>query len=76
MKPLCSGVNIYVDDKWMASIAADVRGEMDRISQRLAQRVRELAERYESPLPVLTQQMVDAEAAVSAHLAKMGFVWQ
>ncbi|HPQ95227.1 MAG: type I restriction-modification system subunit M [Thiothrix sp.] len=67
---------LVVDDKWMASIAADVRGEMDRISQRLAQRVRELAERYESPLPVLTQQMVDAEAAVSAHLAKMGFVWQ
>lgn len=67
---------LVVDDKWLAAIVADVNGEMDRISQRLTQRVKTLAERYETPLPTLTREVADAEAAVDKHLAQMGFVWQ
>jgi type I restriction enzyme M protein len=45
---------LVVDDKWMASIERSVKTEMERISQRLTQRIKELAERYETPLPKQT----------------------
>jgi hypothetical protein len=40
-----------VDDKWMARLSAAVQGELDRVSQTLTGRIRELAERYATPLP-------------------------
>ena len=64
---------LVVDDKWLAALAAAIHGEMDRISQALTQRVRELAERYETPLPQATSRVIELEARVNAHLAKMGF---
>ena len=65
---------MVVEDKWLAAIAAAIHGEMDRISQTLTQRVRELAERYESPLPLLTDKVADLSAKVAVHLEKMGFL--
>jgi type I restriction enzyme M protein len=50
-----------------------IHGEMDRISQALTQRVKGLAERYETPLPTLTGKVADLSAKVAAHLKKMGF---
>src|SRR6266567_300227 len=35
---------LVVDDKWLAALDAAIHGEMDRISQALTQRVKELAE--------------------------------
>lgn len=64
---------LVVEDKWLATIDADIHGEMDRISQTLTQRVKELAERYETPLPTLTGEVADLSAKVAAHLTKMGF---
>lgn len=64
---------LVVEDKWLAAIEADIHGEMDSISQSLTQRVKELAERYETPLPVLTGKVADLSAKVAAHLKKMGF---
>ena len=64
---------LVVDDKWLAALDADVHGEMDRISQSLTQRVKELAERYESPLPQLSGRVADFEEKVSSHLERMGF---
>jgi len=66
---------LVVDDKWMATIGKDIHSEMDRISQRLTQRIKELAERYETPLPQQTQNVMDLETTVNGHLHKMGFVW-
>ncbi len=66
---------LVVDDKWMATIDKDIHSEMDRISQRLTQRIKELAERYETPLPLQTKNVAKLEKAVNAHLEKMGFVW-
>ena len=66
---------LVVDDKWLAALAADIRGEMERISQTLTHRVKELAERYETPLPMAVQQVAELEAAVKGHLARMGFSW-
>lgn len=66
---------LVVDDKWMATIERSVKSEMERISQRLTQRIKDLAARYETPLPQQTSEVADLEAKVSAHLEKMGFVW-
>ncbi|MFZ4802568.1 MAG: type I restriction endonuclease subunit M, partial [Chlorobium sp.] len=63
---------LVVDDKWLATIAAAIHGEMDRISQTLTRRVKELAERYETPLPEVNSKVAELEAKVNAHLQRMG----
>jgi type I restriction enzyme M protein len=67
---------LVVDDKWMAAIEKNVKTEMERVSQGLSQRIKELAERYEMPLPKLNKEVLQLESKVSTHLAKMGFVWK
>jgi type I restriction enzyme M protein len=67
---------LVVDDKWLAALDRDIHGEMDRISQALTQRVKELAERYETPLPQLISRVAELEAKVGRHLEKMGFAWK
>jgi type I restriction enzyme M protein len=49
---------------------------MDRISQVLAGRVKELAERYETPLPQMVSRVAEREAEVNRHLEQMGFSWK
>jgi type I restriction enzyme M protein len=66
---------LVVDDKWMATLDAAIHGEMDRVSQQLTQRVKELAERYEIPLPQMTCRVAELEAMVNQHLERMGFTW-
>ena len=66
---------LVVGAKWMAALESALQGELDRVSQRLTQRVRELAERYAAPLPQMAGQVDDLEAKVNAHLEKMGFSW-
>jgi type I restriction enzyme M protein len=67
--------SLVVDYKWLATINTDIHSEMDRISQTLTQRVKELAERYDKPLPVLAEQADAMEFKVRAHLERMGFTW-
>ena len=76
--PKLSAVEIHalvVDDKWVAALDSDIHGEMDRISQALTQRVKELAERYEMPMPVMAGRVSELEANVNRHLERMGFAW-
>ncbi|MCL4315867.1 MAG: SAM-dependent methyltransferase, partial [Gammaproteobacteria bacterium] len=67
---------LVVDDKWLAALDKDIHGEMDRISQALTQRVKDLAERYETPLPKMVGRVTELEAKVNRHLEKMGFAWK
>jgi type I restriction enzyme M protein len=67
---------LIVDDKWLAVLDAVIHGEMDRVSQQLTQRVKELAERYETSLPKLTERVTELEAKVNGHLERMGFAWK
>lgn len=66
---------LVVDDKWLAALRTAIHGEMDRISQGLTQRVKELADRYDTPMPQMASHVAKLEAKVNQHLAKMGFVW-
>jgi len=67
---------LVVDDKWLAAIYVAVHGEMDRISQALTQRVKELAERYDVALPALAQRVSEFGDKVHRHLERMGFSWK
>jgi type I restriction enzyme M protein len=66
---------LVVDDKWLAVLDSAIHGEMNRISQALTQRVKELAERYETPLPQMIDEVAALEAKVNRHLERMGFAW-
>ena len=67
---------LVVDDKWLATLAAAVQGELDRVSQTLTGRIRQLAERYATPLPQLTDEVATLASRVDEHLKKMGAVWK
>lgn len=67
---------IVVEKKWMAAMEQRIRTEMDNISHRLTQRIKELAERYETPMPQLSNQVNDLAVKVENHLKEMNFVWE
>lgn len=50
-----------------------IHTEMQRISQRLTQRIKELADRYESTLSAMTAEVLLLEEKVKGHLVQMGF---
>lgn len=64
---------LVVEDKWLTQLATDVQGELDRVSQALTARIRQLAERYAAPLPQVVDEVEVLAAKVEGHLAKMGF---
>jgi len=66
---------LVVEGKWLASIRGAIEGEVERLTQRLASRVRELDERYATPLPTLEEEEKALSAEVEGHLKKMGLVW-
>lgn len=65
---------LVVDGKWLATIGADVRSELDRVSRALTGRVRQLAERYETPLSRLSDEVAAISVRVDEHLRKMWVV--
>jgi type I restriction enzyme M protein len=65
---------LVITDKWMATLEKEVKTEMDRISQTLTGRIKELAERYTKPMPTIVKELQTQEQKVQSHLAKMGFV--
>lgn len=67
--------NIVVTDKWTAAIARSVRGEVERMSLRLADRIRELAYRYSRSLPDLARDVAKLAQRVDTHLKNMGATW-
>jgi type I restriction enzyme M protein len=66
---------LVVDDKWLATLFAAVQAELDRVSRTLTGRIHQLAERYETPMPLLTSEVAALAARVDGHLKKMGAVW-
>lgn len=67
--------DLVVRDKWLADLHTAVLGEQDRISQRLAARVVELAERYGRTLPALDREVEALTAKVEQHLKHMELAW-
>ncbi len=67
---------LVVDDKWMAIITTAVQDELDRVSRTLTSRICQLAERYATPLPQLTDEVAVLAAKVKKHLKQMGMIWK
>ena len=65
---------LVVEDKWLATLATEIQTELDRVSQALAGRLRQLAERYATPLPKLEEEAGVLSAKVDGHLKTMGFL--
>ena len=63
---------LVVEDKWFAGIRGAIDGEVQRLTQGLAGRVKALEERYARPLPALEQEVEAFGAKVEGHLRRMG----
>ncbi|MCZ7568251.1 MAG: hypothetical protein M5U01_06660 [Ardenticatenaceae bacterium] len=66
---------VMTTDKWFAAIQAAIEGEVQRLTQRLAARVKELEERYAQPLPELEREVEVLSKKVEVHLKRMALVW-
>lgn len=66
---------LVITHKWQAHLQQALQQEQERISQNLTQRIKELAERYATPMNTLETEVQEAAAKVSAHLQKMVWVW-
>lgn len=67
--------SLVVDDKWMGALKASIESEVDKVGQNLTRRVKELTERYETPMPQLISAVSELEEKVRQHLERMGFKW-
>ena len=66
---------LVVEDKWMTALRDSINSEIESVSHKLAGRIKELAERYETPLPQLTSHVDKLSSKVDEHLKEMGFKW-
>jgi type I restriction enzyme M protein len=66
---------LIVDDKWLATLQASIIAEIERVTQQMANRVKELEERYNLPLPTLTKSVDTLSEKVAGHLRAMGLEW-
>ena len=66
---------LLVNRKWYYSLFAGIKALYVTASHSMANRITELAERYENTLPQLEQEVAEYEAKVRAHLERMGFQW-
>ncbi len=66
---------LIVEAKWLASLQANIQAEIERVTQQLANRVKELEERYAEPLPAITLSVDVWSEKVAGHLKAMGLEW-
>lgn len=67
---------LVVEDKWFTSIRTAIEDGVQRVTQHLTGRVKELEERYAAPLPKIIGEVAALSARVHGHLKKMGAVWK
>ncbi|MFA5545883.1 MAG: type I restriction-modification system subunit M [Sphaerochaetaceae bacterium] len=65
---------LIVDKKWFSTISERIESELDNISHRLSNRIKELADRYEKPLVDIEKEVDDLTSKVEEHLKAMGMV--
>ncbi len=66
---------LLVDDKWLAILKGNIEAEIERVTQQLANRVKELEERYAEPLPAISKSVDSLSDQVAGHLKAMGLEW-
>lgn len=66
---------LVIENKWQATLKNSIHAEIERVTQRLANRVKTLEERYAEPLPKLTENVQKLSSKVDEHLKRMGLSW-
>ena len=66
---------LVVDDKWFVNIRAAVDVEIQRVTQRLADRAQTLEARYANPLPELERSVYEFRARVNRHIREIGVAY-
>lgn len=67
---------LVVNKKWLTYLENNLEAELHRVTQNLTTNIMDLVERYNTPLPELSNSLALLEDKVSTHLEKMGFVWK
>ncbi|MCV6589534.1 MAG: type I restriction-modification system subunit M [Marinobacterium sp.] len=66
---------LVIEDKWLATLQAAIEAEIERVTQRLSNRVQELEGRYAQSLPQISQSVERLSEKVAGHLKAMGVRW-
>jgi len=67
---------LMIENKWMNKLLVSMKSELNRVSETITLRIRELAERYKTTLPKLSEEVETLKNKVENHLKKMGVVWK
>ena len=68
-------LELLVNRKWYYTVFDGIKNLYVTSSHNMANRIIELAERYEDTLPSLNEKVIELEKRVTAHLERMGFEW-
>lgn len=63
---------LLIADKWHATLQGRIEDEIERITAQLANRIKELDERYAEPLSQIVDEVETLSQKVQAHLQAMG----
>ena len=63
---------LLIEDKWHATLQGRIEDEIERITAQLANRIKELDERYAEPLSQIIDEVETLSQKVQAHLQAMG----
>ena len=66
---------LVVENKWFSNLRDAIEDEVQKLTQQLAGRVKELEARYARPLPKLEQDVEKFSKKVERHLKKLGRAW-
>ena len=65
---------LVIEEKWLSILSTAVQSELNRVSETLAGRIHQLAERYTISLPTLNEELSKLSLLVNEHLKKMGVI--
>ena len=68
--------SLVIENKWFSNISIKIHEELSFVSQSLASRIKELAYRYDNPLPKLQNDLETISNEVKQHLKDMGAKWE
>jgi type I restriction enzyme M protein len=69
------GKSILIESKWFAAIERAIDDEVNRIIGKLIIRIKQIGERYASPLSELESEVQEYNSIVERHLRKIGLEW-
>jgi len=66
---------LVIEEKWMEFINNFILNEIENTSQKLTLKIKEIADRYANPLPILLSDINEISQKVNSHLERMGYKW-